>query len=880
MRKKWSVCLLWTYLALAVLLFSLAGPAAAEAYQLVSKTSSEEIITRGAVLQTVRMSTVEGPLSVYLLKADLSDPYLRIDTIIGSDGTLNSNQAVTEMARRTGSVAAVNGDFFQINESGRTIGLAYQGGRLVESPAQRGDMYGFGLTTDKTPLLEIFGFSGQVKAGNGKSFPLSGINKPSYLVMSEVTSDTDALTLYNSLWGAVSRGKLPNLTGVAEVVVKNGVVQQVLIDQPGVPIPADCYILKGHGLAAKFIKENLPKGAKVSFTYSVQPQGDKLFAAVGGQALLVEDGHLPAYFTQNISGRHARTAVGVSRDGKTLYLAAVEKQTSDGTVVSIGMTQEELAGFLVSAGVWRAVNLDGGGSTTMAARHLGDSGISLINRPQGISQRRVPDAIGIFSTAPQGKLSGLRVSGPPVVLIGRSGEFGVKGYDEYYNPVNVNPGEVEWSAKPEDGRFRGNVFTPSESGTFTIGAELGQASGTATLRVIGPESISQLAVSPAQINIEPGQSVQLSLQVKTYTGETFDLLPGDVEWDVDSTLGSIAAGKFTAVNNIASGVLKVDFHGVAATVPVTVKPSWVDLEVSSKRDSDISLDGWITVNFPAGSLSGNTSVRLAYAPAPADLPPGLSVLGTCTVNPLRGAALEGPWDLDWRYSKDVITSRPAVLHWDTALQQWREQPAEIEGDGEVRTISARLWSFGGVILVDDSRKAPSFKDTKGHWASQAISRLAQSGVVKGFPDGTFGPGQPVTRAQFVSLLAAALQWPAPEIQPSFKDIVPQWAKPAVAAAVSRGVVTGYPDGTFLPDAKVTRSEMAVMINRALKIGAAEEASYKDSGLIPAFALDDVDSVSGAGILQGSGGYFRPGDGATRAETAVAIDRVIKWWASR
>ncbi|TEB10588.1 S-layer homology domain-containing protein [Pelotomaculum propionicicum] len=881
MRKKWSVCLLWANFVLAVLLFSLAGPARADAYQLVSKTGSDEIITQGAVLQTVRMSTVEGPLNVYMLKADLSDPYLKIDTIIGSDGTLNSNQAVTEMAKRTWAVAAINGDFFQINESGRTIGLAYQGGHLVESPAQRTDMYGFGLTTDKTPLLEIFGFSGQVTAGNGKSFPLSGINKPSYLVMSEATSDTDALTLYNSLWGTTSRGKLPNLTGVVEVVVKNGVVQQVLTDQPGVPIPADGYILKGHGLAAKFIKENLPKGAKVTFTYSVQPQGDKLFAAVGGQALLVEDGHLPAYFTQNITGRHARTAVGISRDGKTLYLVAVEKQTADGTVMSIGMTQEELADFLISAGVWRAVNLDGGGSTTMAARHLGEFSVSLINRPQGMSQRRVPDAIGIFSTAPQGKLSGLQVSGPSVVLIGRSGEFGVKGYDEYYNPVNIDPGEVEWSAKPEDGSFRGSVFTPSEGGTFTIRAELGKASGTATLRVIGPESISQLVVSPAQINLEPGQSVQLSLQVKTYTGESFDLLPGDVDWTVDSSLGSVAAGKFTAVNNTVSGVLKADFHGVTATVPVTVKPSWVDLQVSPKKDSDISLDGWITINFPAGSLSEKTTIRLAYAPAPTDLAAGLSVLGTCTVNPLQGdTTLEGAWDLDWQYSKDVITSRPAILLWDTATQQWREQPAEIEGDGEIRTISARLWSFGGLILVEDSRKAPSFKDTKGHWASQAISRLALSGVAKGFPDGTFGPGQPITRAQFVSLLAAALQWPAPENQPSFKDAVPQWAQPAIAAAVSRGVVTGYPDGTFLPDARVTRSEMAVMINRALNIGEAEEASYKDSDLIPAFALDAVDSVTEAGILQGSNGYFRPGDGATRAETAVAIDRVIKWWAAQ
>ncbi|MFA4885960.1 MAG: S-layer homology domain-containing protein, partial [Desulfotomaculaceae bacterium] len=451
----------------------------------------------------------------------------------------------------------------------------------------------------------------------------------------------------------------------------------------------------------------------------------------------------------------------------------------------------------------------------------------------------------------------------------------------YYNPSSIDSDKVDWSASPDAGRFRGSIFTPAQSGTYTIRAELGSAGGTTTLRVIGPESIAGLIVNPAQINVEPGQSVQLSVQVKTYTGEIFDLLPGDVDWTVDSFLGSMGEGKFTAANDTVSGTLKADFQGITASVPVSVKPPWVDLQAVPNRDAEISMDSWIKIAFPAGSLSERTNIRLAYAPAPSDLAAGINVLGTCTVNPLQVAtALDEPWDLDWQYSKDVITSRPAILLWDSAAKKWRELPARIDGEDQVRTISARLWGFGKLVLVDDTRKAPVFKDTAGHWASAAISRLALSGVAKGFPDGTFGPGQPITRAQFVSLLAAALQWPAPENQPSFDDAIPQWAQPAIAAAVSRGVVNGYPDGTFAPDARVTRSEMAVMIDRALDIGGTEEASYKDSDLIPAFALDDINSVTSAGILQGSNGYFRPRDGATRAETAVAIDRVIKWWANQ
>ncbi|MCL6638732.1 MAG: phosphodiester glycosidase family protein, partial [Firmicutes bacterium] len=404
-RKRLAACA-QAFIAFLALAFVLCSPLPADAYQLIGQTSEEEKLTRGATLLTVHLKTGDGPINVYVVKADLTDPYLKVDTIVGATGTLDKNQAVSAMAGRAGAVAAVNGDFFQMNDSGRPIGLLYQGGRLFASPALRTDMFGLALTKDKTPVIDIFGFSGQLKAQNGKTFPIAGINKPNYLVMSEQSSDKDSLQMYTPLWGSTSRGKLSHLSGVVEVVVQGGVVRQVLTDRPGVPIPPDGFVLQGHGQAAKFLLENCPAGTKVEASYSVTPAGDKLFAAVGGQALLVEDGHLPAYFSQNISGNHARTAAGFSKDGKTFYLVAVEKAVlPDGTVVSRGMSQEELASYLISLGVWRAVNLDGGGSTTLAARHTGDFSPELVNRPQNGSQRPVPDAVGIFSTAPAGTLA-------------------------------------------------------------------------------------------------------------------------------------------------------------------------------------------------------------------------------------------------------------------------------------------------------------------------------------------------------------------------------------------------------------------------------------------------------------------------------------------
>ena len=230
-------------------------------------------------------------------------------------------------------------------------------------------------------------------------------------------------------------------------------------------------------------------------------------------------------FTQNITGKHARTAVGISKDGNTLYLVAVEKYTdSGGTAVSVGMTQEELADFLISIGVWRAVNLDGGGSTTLAARNLGDFDASLVNNPQGTTQRRVPDALGIFSLAPPGTLAGLAVSGPGVLLAGTSGKFVAGGYDQYHNPVRISAGSISFSTPPGTGNFRGSEFTAAgASGDVTVTASLGSVSGTAVVR-IGRIAISKLVITvPARWNelVNPRNL----LRVKTYSGETFDIKP-------------------------------------------------------------------------------------------------------------------------------------------------------------------------------------------------------------------------------------------------------------------------------------------------------------------------------------------------------------------
>lgn len=881
MSKKVFHVITGKKIIIALLVFNLLLPAWANAYQVVGKTTSEEIITEGVVLQTVRLKTSEGPLNIYILKADLTSPYLKVDTLVGQEGSLDKNQSVTAMARRAGAVAAINGDFFQMKESGRPIGLLYQGGRLLESPAMRNDMFGFGIDKEQKPILEVFSFSGEVVAGNGKSYPLAGINKPEYLLISGASSDTDALHIYDSSWGSISRGTLQENNGVVEAVVRRGAIERVLTGQPGVAIPPDGYIIRGHGEASSFILENLTVGVKVNYNFKVYPEGEKLFAALGGQALLVENGRIPGSFTQNIGGNNARTAVGVSRDGKDLFLVVVERQVaSDGTLISRGMTQEELASFLVSQNIWRAVNLDGGGSTTMAARTLGDFEANLVNQPQGAVQRLVPNSIGLFSTAPQGTLKGLLVKGPALMLTGDSAEFIVRGYDQYYNPVRITPNTINWSTSPSNGQFTGNIFIPSKGGSVLVSASMGDIKGTATVNVIGPESLSTLEVKPAAITIQPGKSVKMTVRVTTIFGEYIDLKAGAVKWSVEPTLGTLSNDTFTAGSKTASGQLKGSFQGLNISVPVTIEMPGVELQAIPGQDTAVVLDKKVKVQVSAGSIDSAAKIKLSYSDIPDNLPPGFVPLGAISVNPVTGQkpGLNTPWRLSWEYNSNAVNGRQTILMWDNSQDKWIEQPGLARGDNTLRTAFALVWGFGKLVLADDLRPEKAFKDTGKHWAGPAIHSLAARGVIKGFPDGTYGPDKKVTRAQFVLLLAAALQWPEPESAPVFKDSIPDWARPAVAAAVTRGVATGYPDGSFAPNALITRAEMAVMISRAVNLDESEaKLLYADTGTIPPFARNAVEKVTGSGLMQGSEGKFRPRDGATRAETAIAVTRLMDWW---
>lgn len=179
----------------------------------------------------------------------------------------------------------------------------------------------------------------------------------------------------------------------------------------------------------------------------------------------------------------------------------------------------------------------------------------------------------------------------------------------------------------------------------------------------------------------------------------------------------------------------------------------------------------------------------------------------------------------------------------------------------------------------------SFTDIAGHWAESYIQHAAAQGIVNGYPDGTFKPDHSVTRAEFTVMLAGALNLEGKGAALTFTDHdqIGVWANQAIAQSVQAGIINGYGDGSFRPDAPITRAEMAVMIARALNLLLEGNVTtgFADDADIPTWAKGAAEAIRKLSVIQGRGANrFVPNATATRAEAAVMLLRMLEVKESR
>lgn len=171
-----------------------------------------------------------------------------------------------------------------------------------------------------------------------------------------------------------------------------------------------------------------------------------------------------------------------------------------------------------------------------------------------------------------------------------------------------------------------------------------------------------------------------------------------------------------------------------------------------------------------------------------------------------------------------------------------------------------------------------------HWAKTAIEVLASKNIISGTSKTTFAPAEQIKRADFIIMLVKALGLSA-EADGNFADVRPSaYYYEAVGIAKKLGIASGTGNGKFNPEANISRQDMMVLINKAMKIAGKELAAGSDADLskfsdrtrIASYARQSVATLVKNGIVAGSGTTVNPIGNATRAETAVLIYKIYVW----
>lgn len=176
------------------------------------------------------------------------------------------------------------------------------------------------------------------------------------------------------------------------------------------------------------------------------------------------------------------------------------------------------------------------------------------------------------------------------------------------------------------------------------------------------------------------------------------------------------------------------------------------------------------------------------------------------------------------------------------------------------------------MAVVDAAKT---KEGSSHWAGTVLNEWKNKGYIKGDADGNLHPDNQVTRSELAALINRSFQ--VKETQTvTFKDITGQeWFYSDLSKAVANGYMKGYTDGTFKPNAKVTRQELAVILTNLLKLAPSDAANrFNDTSNSPAWSKGAIGAVIDQGLMKGNGSTFSPLKLATRAEVVTVLDRAL------
>ena len=305
------------------------------------------------------------PLNIHILEIDLTNRNIEVVShkansyLLGKATT--SKMAKSQEKKNEKVIGAVNADFFKAN--GRPVGAQVINGQLLKNPFPRSV---FGMTANKEPFIEIVRFQGFLLTDNN-TFKIDAINS---------LNEKDELILYNKYYGDSANINNSSYMILAEYIkgpVVNDTASLIVLKKGKFSgsrhhIPENSIILSYQVKNSNALQHQIALRDTIQLFLGLPPVRQRIKTLIGGMPAIVYNGQtridsarekVPNSFSQT---RHPRTAIGYNRSKTKLFLFVVDGRQEG---YSIGMSLSDLADFMIDWDVYRGLNLDGGGSTTM-----------------------------------------------------------------------------------------------------------------------------------------------------------------------------------------------------------------------------------------------------------------------------------------------------------------------------------------------------------------------------------------------------------------------------------------------------------------------------------------------------------------------------------
>ncbi len=599
-RTKFHVYLDLIIMKKFILLFCFTTISFTSLAQITYDTLNVQQIGDGIFHYTIEAPSV--PWTFDVVEVDLTKPETRLETVKAQD-TFGGYERTSSMSKRKSYeghqvIAAVNGDFYG---GGNPTNAQVIKGEIIKGPISR-DVFGY--TEDKKVFINPTTYSGTLYSGTSE-YDITGINRD---------RATDALIYYNHYYGASTGtnefGTELTLTAIDEWVV-NGEVRAIVNEKTSTGDAAltdSTFVLSGHG-SSKSILDGFQAGDTVVVEHQLLPGFDNIKEVVGGRGKFLNSGNNEGDWPE----RHPRTAVGFNADSTKLYLMTVDGRQS----TSAGMTLTEMGEFMKRFGVENALNLDGGGSTTMVVHN------EVANSPSdGSGERAVANALMVVSSKEKtGLLEHLKLS-PSFnkVYRGNTFTFSVNGTDENYYPVELAPGNTKFSLSENfnasidsDGKFTaGN--TPD---TGYVYLEYEGLSDTAMVIVKG---ITDFSIFPKYAVTDSSYEFSYFNESFDFDGQKHNVGNSDINWQVeDAGIGMITNGTFEGLSNGKTKIIGT-FDGISDTAEVEVQigsgketlNSFESLENWTLTGKNIDLENSSLALVDSISTEGDQALRFDY----------------------------------------------------------------------------------------------------------------------------------------------------------------------------------------------------------------------------------------------------------------------------